>query len=321
MRAPVLGAILGLFAALAFAADDPLAKAGELYEKDDFAGAAKIYRQVARSGKQAAVAWFNYGNCQARMGKRGEAALAWNKAIEWAPGFRRARLNLAILAEEDRDWAVATVQYRRLWELDSTDVAIAMRLGEIQMEQDDPVAASTWFERALARDSLSSSAWSGLVRATLAMSDTVAARDLLYRWEASAQDTTTGAWFVLSDLQERAGNLEAARRAVERGLVLDPERVEGWLRLARIAQIGGNDATAIAVLRQATARLPDSGRLWKALGQAGLRAGDADAAWDGLSHAVERGESDCGTLVRILANWHERRGEAALAERARKLLD
>lgn len=321
MRTPVLGAILGLSAVFVFAADDPLAKAGELYEKEDFAGAAKIYRQVARSGKQAAVAWFNYGNCQARMGKRGEAALAWNKAIEWAPGFRRARLNLAILAEEDRDWAVATVQYRRLWELDSTDVSIAMRLGEIQMEQADPVAASTWFERALAQDSLSSSAWSGLVRATLAMSDTVAARDLLDRWEASAQDTTTAAWFVLSDLQERAGNLEAARRAVERGLVLDPTRVEGWLRLARIAQIGGNDATAIAVLRQATTRLPESGRLWKALGQAGLRAGDAYAAWDGLSHAVERGESDCETLVRILANWHERRGEIAQAERARKLLD
>jgi len=319
MRA--LLALVGLLATLAFAADDPLAKAGELYEKEDFAGAAKIYRQVARSGKQSAVAWFNYGNCQARLGKRGEAALAWKKAIEWAPGFRRARLNLAILAEEDRDWAVATVQYRRLWELDSTDASVALRMGEIQMEQDDPVAAIPWFEQALELDSASGSAWSGLVRATLATSDTVAARDLLDRWEASAQDTTTGAWFVLSALQERAGNLEAARRAVERGLVLDPARVEGWLRLARLAQIGGNDATAIAVLRQATDRLPGEGRLWKALGQAGLRAGDADAAWDGFSRAMQLKEPDCETLIRILANWHERRGEYGLAQRARGLLD
>ena len=307
--------------ALAFAADDPFAKAGELYEKEDFAGAAKLYRQAARSGKQAAIAWFNYGNCQARLGKRGEAALAWKKAVEWAPGFKRARMNLAILAEEDRDWAVATVQYRRLWELDPKDGSVALRMGEILMEQGDPVGALLWYGRALVLDSVSMSAWSGMVRASLATSDTTAARALLYRCEISLQDTTGGAWFALSALQERAGNIEAARRAVERGLVLDPTRLEGWLRLARLAQIRGDEATAVAVLREAVARLPEEGRLWKALGQAGLRAGDAQAAWDGLSKAIESRESDASTLVRILADWHERRGESALASRARRLLD
>lgn len=307
--------------ALAFAADDPFAKAGELYEKEDFAGAAKLYRQAARSGKQAAIAWFNYGNCQARLGKRGEAALAWKKAVEWAPGFKRARMNLAILAEEDRDWAVATVQYRRLWELDPKDGSVALRMGEILMEQGDPVGALLWYGRALVLDSVSMSAWSGMVRASLATSDTTAARALLYRCEISLQDTTGGAWFALSALQERAGNIEAARRAVERGLVLDPTRLEGWLRLARLAQIRGDEATAVAVLREAVSRLPEEGRLWKALGQAGLRAGDARAAWDGLSKAIESRESDVSTLVRILADWHERRGESALASRARRLLD
>lgn len=314
-------AALVLSASLAFSAEDPLAKAGELYEKEDFAGAAKLYRQAARSGAQAAIAWFNYGNCQARLGKRGEAAQAWKKATEWAPGFKRARMNLAILAEEDRDWAVATVQYRRLWELDSKDASVPLRLGEIQMEQNDPVGAMIWFGRALAVDSVSMPAWSGLARATLATSDTASARALLNRCETYIEDTTGSAWFALSGLQERAGNLEAARRAVERGLVLDPARLEGWLRLARLAQIRGDEATAVAVLREAVARLPEEGRLWKSLGQAGLRAGDADAAWNGLSKAIELKEPDSSTLVRILADWHERRGEPALALRARTLLD
>lgn len=314
-------AAVALSAALAFAADDPFAKAGELYEKDDFAGAAKLYRQAARTGKQAAIAWFNYGNCQARLGKRGEAALAWKKAVEWAPGFKRARMNLAILAEEDRDWAVATVQYRRLWELDPKDGSVALRMGEIQMEQGDPVGALVWYDRALALDSVSMSAWSGLVRASLATSDTASARALLLRCETSLQDTTGAAWFALSALQERAGSVEAARRAVERGLVLDPSRLEGWLRLARLAQIRGDEATAVAVLREAVSRLPEEGRLWKALGQAGLRAGDAQAAWDGLSKAIGYKEPDASTLVRILADWHERRGETAQASRARSLLD
>lgn len=317
----VLLVVLGGPRTVRAAGDDPFAKAGELYEKEDFAGAAKLYRQAARSGRQAAIAWFNYANCQARLGNRGEAAQAWRKAIEWAPGFRRARLNLAILAEEDRDWAVATVQYRRLWELDPKDVSVVRRLGEIQLEQGDPVGSLLWFGRALELDSLSLESWSGMVRATLATSDTVSARSLLDRCEAVLQDTASGAWFSLSSLQERAGNLEAARRAVEHGLVLEPSRVEGWLRLARLAQMRGEDATAVAVLRQSVSRLPAEGRLWKALGQAGLRAGDADAAWTGLSGAVERREPDCGTFLRILADWHERRGEANLAARARALLE
>ena len=300
---------------------DPMAKAGELYEKGDFAAAAAIYRQVARSGKQAAIAWFNYGNCLARLDKRGEAALAWKKAIEWAPGFRRARLNLAILAEEDRDWVVATVQYRRLWELDPNDISIPLRMGEIQLEQDDPLGAMLWFDRALALDSTATGAWQGLVRAALATRDTSLALNHLDGWERRITDTTAGSWFALASLQERAGGLEASRRSTERGLSMEPRRVEGWLRLARLGQLGGNDATTIAVLRQAVARLDTEPRLWRALGQAGLRAGDGDAAYDGLSKAVALGDTEASTLVRILADWHYRRGERDLERRARALLN
>lgn len=316
-------AFLFLFAAFVSQAQstDPMAKAGELYEKGDFAAAAAIYRQVARSGKQAAIAWFNYGNCLARLDKRGEAALAWKKAIEWAPGFRRARLNLAILAEEDRDWVVATVQYRRLWELDPNDISIPLRMGEIQLEQEDPLGAMLWFDRALALDSTATGAWHGLVRAALATRDTSLALNHLDGWERRITDTTAGSWFALASLQERAGGLEASRRSTERGLSMEPERVEGWLRLARLGQLGGNDATTIAVLRQAVARLDAEPRLWRALGQAGLRGGDGDAAYDGLSKAISLGDTEAPTLVRILADWHFRRGERDLERRARALLD
>lgn len=322
-RSRTIAAFLVLCGALAVQAQtaDPMAKAGELYEKGEFAAAAAIYRQVARGGKQSAIAWFNYGNCMARLEKRGEAAQAWKKAIEWAPGFRRARLNLAILAEEDRDWAVATVQYRRLWELDPKDISIPLRMGEIQLEQDDPLGAMLWFDRALALDSASTGAWQGLVRAALVTRDTSLARNHLDGWERRLTDTTAGSWFALASLQEKAGSLEASRRSTERGLSMEPERVEGWLRLARLGQLGGNDATTIAVLRQAVARLDSEPRLWRALGQAGLRAGDGEAAYDGLSKAMSLADTEAPTLVRILADWHFRRGERDLERRARALLD
>ncbi|MCB9496068.1 MAG: tetratricopeptide repeat protein [Fibrobacteria bacterium] len=309
----------GIAPVLAAEANDPLARAGELYERGDFEAAADLYRRAARSGKQAAIAWFNHGNCLARLGRRGEAANSWAKAIEWAPGFRRARLNLAILAEEDGDLAMAAVQYRRLWEMDRQDPSPPLRLGEIQARQGDPVGAQLWFDRALAADSASIDAWRGIVRATLATGDTLSAVELLDRWERSISDTTGRAWFQLSALREGVGSLEGARRATERGLSMAPSRPDGWLRLARLCQLQGNDATAVAVLRQAVVNVPDESRLWRSLGQAGLRAGDPQAAWEGLEGSVERGDSGALLYIRLLAEWHDRRGEGALAARARSL--
>ena len=140
-------------------------------------------------------------------------------------------------------------------------------------------------------------------------------------WLAAGFAGGIGSWFALASLQEKAGSLEASRRSTERGLAMEPERVEGWLRLARLGQLGGNDATTIAILRQAVARLDSEPRLWRALGQAGLRAGDGQAAYDGLSKAMALGDTEAPTLVRILADWHFRRGERDLERRARALLD
>jgi tetratricopeptide (TPR) repeat protein len=298
---------------------DPFVLANAAYDSGQDEKAARLYRDAGRRGNQAAIAWFNYGNCQAQLGKRGEAAAAWRKAIEWAPRFKRAWMNLAILSEEDGQIGDAANDYRRLWELDPKDATVAIRLGELQLTQNDPVGGVNWFQTALEADSVSSSAFEGLVRAQLEARDTLDARLTLMKWSEVVPDTSGRSWMAKAALWERAGDLEQARRACEGGLAYDPTLVDGWLRLARIHQLEGSEATAVAVLQAATRAEPEKGRLWKALGQAALRAGDGEIAYQGLAKAVERNEPGSRDLARILSSWHQARGEDTLAARAKTL--
>lgn len=300
------------------ATSDPLAAAGTRYEKGEWAEAAELYARAARSGRNAAIAWFNYGNCMVQLKRRGEAVAAWKKALEWAPSFKRARLNLAILAEEDRDLGLAVQQYRRLYELDRDDPLVPLRLGELNLDLEDPVGAEQWFLAARDADSLAPEAWKGIARARLAQGDTAGARRALSDWSSRIEDSTGREWFAVAGLWERVGNLEAARRATEAGLARAPNAREGWLRLARLSQLARDEATAVAVLRQAVAHLPDDTLLWRALGQAALRAQDASVALQALERAGSGSETV--RLARLLAAWLEVRGDASGAARARALI-
>jgi len=311
--------VIGALPTLAATRSDPFVLANAAYDSGQFEKAARLYKDAGRRGNQAAIAWFNYGNCQAQLGKRGEAAAAWRKAIEWAPRFKRAWMNLAILSEEDGQIGDAANDYRRLWELDPKDATVAIRLGELQLTQNDPVGGVRWFQSALEADSGSSSAYDGLVRSQLQARDTLGARLTLLNWSEVIPDTSGRSWMAKAALWERAGDLEEARRACEGGLAFDPTQVDGWLRLARIHQLEGSEATAVAVLEAATRAQPEKGRLWKALGQAALRAGDGEVAYRALAKAVERNEPGSRDLSRILSSWYQARGETDLAERAKSL--
>ena len=300
--------------------DDPFAKAGIAYDSGRYEEAAVLYRDAGRRGNNSAIAWFNYGNCEAKLDHRGEAAAAWRKALEWAPRFKRARMNLAILSEEDGEIGEAVTEYERLWDLDPKDPIPPVRLGEIHLSQNDPVEGMHWFQRALEADPASAAAHDGLVRANLAAGDTLTARLVLSRWADLGTDTSATQWFTRALLWEKTGDWEEARRACESALVLDSARVDSWLLLARLLQRSGSDATAVSVLKQAAAHLDQSPRIWKALGQSALRAGQTQVAENALARAVELGDKSARLLLRQVASWYEGRGEIGSAQRVRTLL-
>lgn len=308
-----------LLVGLCFApTQDLFTKAGIAYDSGRIEEAANLYRLAGRKGEQPAIAWFNYGNCQVRLKKRGEAAAAWRKALEWAPRFKRARLNLAILSEEDGQVGVAVAQYEQLWELDPKDPLPAERLAEIRLSQGDAMGGVEWFAKALQADSARPSANEGMVRAHLQARDTLSARRALSRWTQVGADTSASLWITRAALWERTGQWDQARESAQQALALDSTRASSWLLLARILQQDGADATALVVLRQATRILGHEGRLWKALGQAAWRAEQPEEAYQGLDRALSMGEPGAKELLERMAVWHQVRGESSLAQRARE---
>jgi Tfp pilus assembly protein PilF len=307
-----------LLALLCAAAPDLVTKAGALYDSGRYEEAAVLYRDAGRRGEQPAISWFNYGNCQAQLKHRGEAAAAWRKALEWAPRFKRARTNLAILSEEDGQIGEAIAEYGHLWDQDPQDPFPAVRLAEIHLGQDDPAGAIEWFQKALAVDPASGQASEGLVRAHLAAQDTLEARMVLSRWTDQVRDSSAAGLFSRAMLWERTGDWESARRTCENALVFDSSRVDTWLLLARILEREGSDATASSVMGVACAQLPQEPRLWKAWGQTALRSNQPDVAATALLHALRLGDRSARDLLRQLAAWHEGRGETALGQRIRQ---
>jgi tetratricopeptide (TPR) repeat protein len=297
-----------------------LDKAGTLYEKGDWLGSGELYRQAARKGIDPAVSWFNYGNCQAQLKKTGEAAAAWLRALEWAPRFKRARQNLAILAEENRDWGEAVKHWRILWEVDSTDPSPANRLAEISLDAGHPAEAAQWFLRAKGVDSTSAAANLGLARARLTAGDTSSAIAALdeFRFLATA-DTTGRLVLSLGGLYENAQSWSRAESCYQDALLVAPRSLQTWLRLARLSQLRHRDAEAVVVLRQALENVPDSPVLWKAFGQASARAGNGSEAVQGYAKALQLGDKSAKSGLRTITGWLRARGERTLAARADSL--
>ena len=92
---------LFLFAAAGFAAvvdkGTPFVEAAGKYKTADFKGADRIYKEVLKNGPGTAALYYNLGNTSFRLGKKGEARLYYERALEAAPRDPDIQWNLAIL--------------------------------------------------------------------------------------------------------------------------------------------------------------------------------------------------------------------------------
>jgi tetratricopeptide (TPR) repeat protein len=66
--------------------DEMMDNANSLYQKNDFTGAQKVYKELLDNGYQSAVLYYNLGNAHYRMGDLGYAIYYYEKALKLAPG-------------------------------------------------------------------------------------------------------------------------------------------------------------------------------------------------------------------------------------------
>jgi len=90
-----------LFAApLHAAAPADFETATHLYEKGDFQGARTAYEALVASGNYNANLFYNLGNADYRLGRKGDAFVAYERALALDPAHPETKANLALLRDE-----------------------------------------------------------------------------------------------------------------------------------------------------------------------------------------------------------------------------
>jgi tetratricopeptide (TPR) repeat protein len=87
-------------------------------------------------------------------------------------------------------------------------------------------------------------------------------------------------WGEIADRREVRGDYAGAVRALVEACKLDPQSLERWSALERVAEVVGDDATRVEALQQIAERVKSEGRgaVFKRLARAQERMGDAGAA-------------------------------------------
>lgn len=96
--------------------------ANHRYETGDFAGARSAYQALVDSGNYSANLFYNLGNADYRLGKKGDAFVAYERALALNPSHPEARANLNLLRDETGARPATLSWFERVfsWPDDST---------------------------------------------------------------------------------------------------------------------------------------------------------------------------------------------------------
>jgi tetratricopeptide (TPR) repeat protein len=96
-----LGVLLFLASARAVLAESgDFEAANQLYDQGKFSEARTRYENLALSGEWTPNLFYNFGNCEYRLGEPGRAMLDYERALALDPGHPEAKANLALLRNQ-----------------------------------------------------------------------------------------------------------------------------------------------------------------------------------------------------------------------------
>jgi len=98
--------------------DQMMENANALYQKNDFTGAQKAYKELIDQGYQSPALYYNYGNTHYRTGNLGYALLYYEKALRLSPGDEDIIQNIKIANARtvDKIIEVPKIFITRWWE-------------------------------------------------------------------------------------------------------------------------------------------------------------------------------------------------------------
>ncbi|RKR03213.1 tetratricopeptide repeat protein [Maricaulis maris] len=245
----------------------------------DDPGACADFAAAADSHSQPAVVHNNFGNHHGRAGRSGAAVDAYRRAIELAPDYFDARLNLALTLSGGDDFDAAEAALDDVLALRPGHAGALNALGNLARRRGDDVAAERAFTAAIASDD----------------------RAVLPRINRGA-------------LLREAGRLAEACTDLEQACQLAPGMAEAHAQLGHSLRTRLDIAGAERAYRQALSLAPFDAGYHADLASLLFEAGQGASALDSLKQAITA--SGDPQLNALLARLLMRSGDAVAARAA-----
>jgi Flp pilus assembly protein TadD len=240
---------------------DPLQEAEDLLQKQQYARAEEKLQPLMTAEARNPQAWFDLGFAQSHQGKAKDAAASYQKAVDLAPSWFEANLNLGLDLLKSGNSAAAAPALKHAVALKPTSggqKALArawMGLGEaLEEDENDPKGAAAAFDKAA---ELNPTDLDLVVRSGTALQRAGDAADAEQRYaRAAGAGSSTGLSHLIALLssQERYND---AVVWINKYLAQNPRDSAARVQLARLLIAQGKKEDAIATLETARATSRD----------------------------------------------------------------
>ncbi|MGH8634200.1 MAG: tetratricopeptide repeat protein [Burkholderiales bacterium] len=197
------------------------------------------------------------GNRAEEAGRVEEAGERYREAVQAAPGYAKAHLNLGIGLEAAGAFDAAIQSYEAALAIDPADPFAAYNLGKLLYTRGMPAEAERMLRQAL-------QSRPGFPEAQVVLSRVLESQGNLGAAAAALEAAMRlrpddfGALYLYAGVLWKQGRLDEAQSALRRALAIDPENVDANLNLAALVLARGRPDDAEEPLRAVLRREPDS---------------------------------------------------------------
>jgi tetratricopeptide (TPR) repeat protein len=234
-----------------------LIRANELYVKDRYEAAIRLYRRAMNRGADAGICRFNMGNAYFQMVKYPEAAANFRQALLERDGnFPAAAFNLGAVFYRMGDFGTSVAVYRRALRLDPSRVSAWLYLAEAYIKTGDYSGAQLAYEKALALDPRDISIVLALAEVHVSIGDLERAIELAREGYSRKSDEIRYLIYV-GDIERTRKNFAQAAGIYREALVRRPDDIGLLYKLADVLELEKLPYAAMDVLKKSIAIDPE----------------------------------------------------------------
>lgn len=272
-------------------AEDYFAKANSLYDEGKYKESVPFYRAAIDEGRYEPFAWFNLGNALVQLKRPSVALVAYRRAVELLPDFKRAWILLGDLYYIGGDIGMAIASYGRAIELGEDTDHLHFALAECYLRANDYTNAERHYERTLYLNPDRMDAWYGLADVYEKLGDYENA--IITLQKALQFTATAGAdvHFTLSHFYTEMDSTKKALHSMENGLLMMPENVSARRYLAQMYVHAGEPWMALFTLEDGLRYKAGKADLYVDIGQIYFSQKRYDEAFENYLSAWKLGAS------------------------------